>query len=134
MGPFLQTFVKEYCKTFTNGVFIGLGSFIINIWILPLTQSWNNKYPKLSKVSSLVFNAKFRRFTFKRVSYTYWVMKRSLFGFLHSYNGLPQSVVNAKSKKSFQEKLQTTLLKHAERCSRMGIALNKMETASAVKA
>ena len=49
-----------------------------------MTQSWNNKYPKLSKVSSLVFNAKFRRFTFKRVGYTYWVLKRSLFRAIHS--------------------------------------------------
>ena len=40
------------------------------------------------------------------------VTRRSLFGLLHCYNYLPQSVVDSKSVKIFQRKLQETLKVH----------------------
>ena len=42
------------------------------------------------------------------------VLKRSLFGLVHCYNGLPQKVVDARSVKAFQQQLQSGLLKYAE--------------------
>ena len=42
------------------------------------------------------------------------VLKRSLFGLVHCYNGLPQNVVDAESVKAFQRQLQSGLLKYAE--------------------
>ena len=41
-------------------------------------------------------------------------LKRSLFGLVHCYDGLPQSLVDASSVTAFQRRLQFGLLQHAE--------------------
>ena len=42
------------------------------------------------------------------------VLKRSLFGLVHCYNGLPQCLVYERRAKAFQWKLQLGLLQYAE--------------------